>query len=364
MPRILQIVHISDLHHRETSDETKKAMKHMRKIARAFAWLGRLHVPGASTLHKKFIEGPGGHAPSVLLGFRDRLSTLVDEWKGTPTWLLNTGDLTALGDRPSLDAARSEFNLQRTLAGGRAQYLLGNHDYWPRILPALAHSEIAPHTAWLEKDFAPPTPPDPAIGKPLLLHSGPPRIELYSLQTVLDGAADNSFAYGRVDPNALDALVASIAASPRPSLRILMSHHPFDSRAYDLAPFEPGMTVKNGARVSTVLRRGPGGKGDALIHILLAGHTHSLYPRTGSLRTMQGPVGGFAAHLQLVTPSLSQEDELQERPPRRRWGFQVLRFSDYPPRPESAVRVERLSYYWENDNFARIDSERIILLLQ
>src|SRR6185369_11866027 len=91
----LQIIHISDLH------VTDPRSPHSAAIRAWVRWLGNVHPALA-----EYVDD--GTAPSdriALTLFEDfisEISTDDPEWSKHKTWLIDTGDLTSLGDQDSL----------------------------------------------------------------------------------------------------------------------------------------------------------------------------------------------------------------------------------------------------------------------
>ena len=329
---VLRIVHYSDLH----IASPKFAQQHaqMKSLMKKLPHWANQGLECADT--------------SALREFVDFLADLAADqaWKGLPLWLVDTGDGTTFGDADSLDDWRNDWSNQFLQAAGSdaSQLLLyGNHDAWPQTYPLLAPANMDLQRKQLR---AAPWFSDTFPAAPLTaVISGPSQIQLYALNSVDHRLLASVKAAGRVDEDrfwekpaarptapavaAAQDLKARIAAAANgapgvPHFRILAMHYPVCDKAI---PKRLTEVLANRRHFADEIKP-PAGQPDPVIHLLLAGHTHTGYPVIGAM-----PSGATAlaqpplelGQLQLVTPSLSQVNSL-------------------PPPPASASHAEQTLY--------------------
>ncbi len=301
--RVLQIVHITDLHCKHIAANAVHRLNARRR------YLARLtqYVIERSDLFD-WNEGTQGHyrrAPESFRRFLEQWRAKDDQWYGAPgsdsaqTWLVDTGDLTAFGDDGSLRTGLAHVRDFRA-ALGDCEYrsLYGNHDAWPEMLPAHAiigymPSEIKAQRQkianvpewnteqWLANQLSVPIPGTEAYGGA--------RIELYALDTVCWGPLQNTLAVGDLTAGDLEALRAKLRAQwderDTRHFRILALHHPLaypyefdESHALFLLPAMLLKDAEGWAREFRNDRNDPGGQFGPLVHLFLSGHTHAAYP--------------------------------------------------------------------------------------
>ncbi|HEV8719257.1 MAG TPA: metallophosphoesterase [Candidatus Binatia bacterium] len=126
----LQIVHVSDLH---VGDPTSLPMGTVRD------WIRKLKRRVSTGLADLISDGTAPHDPLAVSLFKNFLEEIVEdpEWKDCTTWLVDTGDLTSLGDQPSLNLGIQHLNEFKTVCPKIAS-IYGNHDGWPGKLPAFS----------------------------------------------------------------------------------------------------------------------------------------------------------------------------------------------------------------------------------
>ena len=333
---VLQIVHVSDLHVLTTVNHP--AAPTVRFLTR---WARRA---GLGALSRSLEEGTAPcdlFAPIMFRRFVKQISVGDPTWSSSPTWLVDTGDQTTYGDTPSLQRAQQildSFSKVATPPHERLVNLHGNHDAWPDDFPLFQQSKIPGQIAKLNNrphQFAVGT-PQATLRAPLAKNG---EIQLYSIDTIDPGAVPNAWARGAVSSTQLAQLQAMVSASQgNPGsrhLRILATHHPVH-----FPPPRPRyqMVIAKNTRVGNSLERT-----SPPVHLLLSGHTHSLFPELGQLphspRTCpHHPLG--MDQCQLVVGTLMQVDRLQKRGsyPHQ---CQVLRFYQDPSDPNTVV-VHRL----------------------
>lgn len=307
----LQIFHISDLHVNEGFESTR-----LRQIARLqdHRWmperLGR-------AIRDKVLEGIAPHdpqAPRFFEAFLRRVRDL-DDWKDVDTWVVDTGDLTTFGDTESWNAGdgwRRAFYV--AARAQQAAWLHGNHDMWPEGEPWLglrdrARAEKHASTLRTRSPRFWPLPGPPLRRRPTAPHH--PDVQLFTIETVVDDAFDNTRALGHVTDEQLydlEALVERHAPTSGRAVRILAIHHPLQYPADMGRRDATTMVLKNATEVSDRLC-GAGSRIKPLVHLILSGHTHSLHPLPDALpeqtRDEAQPLLGVD-QCQFVTGSLLQ----------------------------------------------------------
>lgn len=127
----LQIIHISDLH---VSDPKTQNAASVRGLIR------KLRATLPTELVNEIEDGLLPHDPlavSLLKEFIKNISTNDPIWSKCKTWLVDTGDLTTLGDSSSLDLGRKYLDdLAKECTESASIY--GNHDAWPGTFPLFA----------------------------------------------------------------------------------------------------------------------------------------------------------------------------------------------------------------------------------
>jgi 3',5'-cyclic AMP phosphodiesterase CpdA len=323
---VLQIVHVSDLHFKDTHSGDAKLLESswaileraMRGLAKKYNWFN-------------WHEGTHGHysqAPDAFSLFlaedlvqKDLARNRQAEWfhqraDRPPTWLVDTGDLSAFGDQPAIDLGRKWLKRWCTeLGAADFRSLVGNHDAWAGCHPAFsitapaqitnAQRNLQQHADWNRSSW---------VSNPLTasLPGSRAKIELYALDSVCWGPRVNTFALGHIGSSALRRLVLQVSSvGAQDNFRILASHHPvsFPWRKDEItaAGVLPAMRLLNARKVGSRLENAVGTPDvGPLAHLILSGHTHHAWPT----RDLPAAVDGIqqdclgAYQLQLVTGAL------------------------------------------------------------
>lgn len=330
----LQIVHISDLHVTDPKSADATAAR---------GWIRNLRR-WAPTLATYVEDGVAPHDPLAIILFRDFLEEIAVKdrtWSQCVTWLVDTGDLTSLGDGRSLDLGSQYLNSLAEVCPNVVS-LYGNHDAWPGTFPLIAGiSAFAKQIhALLSRKFVVAN-PELALRVPIPHGGG--EVQLYFVDSVRHERMVNSLALGEVSKSQLDAFTEMVDknySSSRRDFRILAVHHPVH-----YPPPRPNlqMSMKNDSDVAKALDL-PTAKGaHPLAHLVISGHTHSLYPQHGEL----APQPYLCLHpdlgndqCQFVVGTLMQLDKYNKR---SHWPHQaeVLRLY-YSPSNHSVLLMERL----------------------
>jgi hypothetical protein len=308
----LQIIHYSDIHLAQSG-----YLKTRWQLGRAYPTL---------SLHLK--QGWAGARRAVLNEFIHVIRGLTandKEWKGRPTWLVDTGDGTTFGDSQSLlewEGWSKKF-LKAAGNGARQMRVYGNHDGWPGTFPLFAPARMTHQRDMLRKRFFTETWPEPPWTMPIPGTSG--QVELCAANTVDHELLPNTLALGvaardrhwkkfqtiPLDTPADDlAQQAKVHAAPpcAGNLRVTAMHYPVADAATAGSPhFQKVMT--NRRQFSEDLRSHSEVQ-PLVAHLLLAGHTHMPYPPLGSLprsatAAQHSPLVG--GQCQIVSGSLSQD---------------------------------------------------------
>jgi 3',5'-cyclic AMP phosphodiesterase CpdA len=330
----LQIIHVSDLH---VSDP-----KSMRSIAvRGWARHLRRLVPAAAAEY--FEDGVAPHDNLAVGLFADFLKEITNDrdWLDCQHWLVDTGDLTSLGDSESLDLGQKYLNGWAKLCSELAS-IYGNHDAWPGTFPLVSKIRRVSKQKKLlgTRRFAIAT---PGLALQAPIPHGHGTVKLYFVDSIRYGRLVNSLALGRVPRTQLKALKALVDQSYDPDrhdFRILAVHHPVH-----YPPPRPNiqMSMTNDSIVGRELDVPSPGGAYPLAHLVLSGHTHFLYPEQGALPRQPSlclhPELGNE-QCQFVVGTLMQLDKYEKR---LGWPHQceVLRLY-YSPSNRTVLLLERL----------------------
>lgn len=293
MEPLLQIVHISDLHFRLQVEPfgLTKLRQSLFLLPRLTALINKGIQPHDEAAREKFLDffmelraGEGGR-------FKD-------------TVLLDTGDLSTLGDPESLEEGTQFLKELETSGVSQVVCLQGNHDAWPRDLPLFAPPGVLDeHEQWLRREHYPNKWPEEP-----LKWSYPEwgfEIQLFGLETVIHDRFWNTAAVGKVSrprPHAGD--VESVAQLARlrshvesndtggAVFRILASHHLIGLGGQRSNRWD---RVRDGDNVFAQLQ-----DSQHPFHLILSGHTHRLYPEWTTLTS------AASEPIQMVVGSLLQ----------------------------------------------------------
>lgn len=330
----LQIVHISDLHMSDRRSPDHVSIRESIRKVKKFGWLTK----GLAAILE---AGVAPHDPSASAAFGEflhRVAGVDPVWSKCETWVVDTGDLTSLGDQYSLKLGQKFL---RSLATeGKVASIYGNHDAWPGNLPMLvAHSAFAQQVTRLTRLSY-------NVGKASLalqldIPNSTNRVLLFLIDSVDHDRINNTAALGRVGKEQLaefKALASQNYDPQRKDFRILAVHHPVH-----YPPDRPllSMSMIDDRSVAEALSA-PNTDGPyPLAHLVLSGHTHFLFPKHGTLpdRTFQciHPYLGDE-QCQFVVGSLMQLDRRQDE----KWTQQCEVLRLYVSDDPSTIVVERL----------------------
>lgn len=330
----LQIIHISDLHVTDPKSPDAAAIRgSMRNL--------RKSLP--KSIAEDIEDGLLPHDPLAVVLFKDfadRITNQDPKWSKCRTWLLDTGDLTCLGDEESFDLGQAYLDQLTAICSERA-LLYGNHDAWPGKLPLW----VAKRT--LQKQASKLTKRKYTVGTAGLaleadIPKGGGRVQLFFLDSIVHDRWHNWRALGKVGTPQMDALKALVDKDyqqGRCDFRILAVHHPVHF------PKRPRlrMSMSDDADVAKVLGERSDNGAYPLAHLVLSGHTHFLFPKHGELplqpsSCMHPDLG--SDQCQFVVGTLMQLDRFSKRPeyPHQ---CEVLRLY-YLERDPSVLMIERL----------------------
>lgn len=316
----LHIVHISDMHCKAAGLPIDIGSE--KKVR---GWVSLLKKAGfngwAELVEERWESGLAGHDPlahDCMCRFLDHFAQR-SRFSGIPTWLVDTGDLSALGDSGSLRTALGWVDeYSRLLKAQKTLVLHGNHDAWPSRFPLYAtEAEIVAQQLAL-REIIQTTWPHTAISTAIPYSDS--AIRLNAINSTTGDRINNTLARGIVDmdppwpcDNALKQL-DQLAEQTRQQFRkksardfrILAVHHPVH-----YPPPRPvtQMSMKNDKEVADALARFAEHEHGPLAHLILSGHTHETYPANGDLpptsRSKQYPPL-YEGQIQLIAGSLSQ----------------------------------------------------------
>ncbi|SFV16275.1 metallophosphoesterase family protein [Pseudoduganella namucuonensis] len=359
----LHIVHVSDMHYRDggapTDQRADDFVRLSTRVLRRFGWAG-----GADALMELWDQGVAGHD---YLAHREMCRFLYGfaanpQFGGVETWLLDTGDLSAMGDMESLRSAMGCLRKYRTLLRASQWLVLyGNHDAWPAKFPlGVDAGELERHRSALRNGIFPPRWPQGPLS--IAIPHSASRLLLQGVNSAIDDQYYNWRALGRVgcDPpwapgeasaDQLDQLASGVERGFHPDgrtrdFRILALHHPVH-----YPPPRPWwtMSLMNDRDVARSLIRFDHKRRGKLAHLVLSGHTHETYPPVGKLPASANAIsyGPLAdGQVQLIANSLSQVARSGNRAGRSPTnyvpnGFQILTFLAAPDTAGHELLLER-----------------------
>ncbi len=329
----LQIVHISDLHIVDPKSPNAVALRRRLRGLRG--------VP--TNIAEYVADGMAPHDALAVQLFESFLREITADykWSKCQTWLVDTGDLTSLGDQNSLALGRQHLQQFAQICPQIAS-TYGNHDAWPGRFPLFATgAAIAAQQQTLTVHQYKVATAGCALRTTIPHNAG--EVQLYFLDSIIHDRWSNTWALGEVGAaqlTALKDLVDQNYNSNRHDLRILAIHHPVH-----YPPVRPSfqMAMRNDKIVAGALDTPSPGGAYPLAHLVLSGHTHALYPPHGALPAQ--PSLCIHPHLgsnqcQFVVGTLMQLDRYNKR---LGWPHQcqVLRLYSSKTNPH-IISVDRL----------------------
>jgi hypothetical protein len=317
----LHIVHISDMHCKAAGAKVDIAAE--QKVR----WLIRLLERGgrraqAASLRQRWESGLAGHDPNA----HDQMCDFLDQFarhrafSGIETWLVDTGDLSAMGDAGSIRTAMDWIEEYAAILGARETLVLhGNHDAWPCRFPLWASQAEIDAQQQALRELIKKTWPHMEISA--AIPNSPAHVKLNGINSTTGDRLANTLARGIVDTDppwpCEDAALQLERLAERTTkqfsdthgvrdFRILAVHHPVHYP--EPRPFGQ-MTMKNARHVAAELAAFTSHERGFLAHLLLSGHTHETYPAMGELpptSTGQQYKPLYEGQLQLIAGSLSQ----------------------------------------------------------
>jgi len=318
----LNIVHVSDIHCKDGGSPTD--LRSELILQELVAMLRLVSEQRADFVEKLWEQGLAGHDPDAfdeMCYFLKRFSS-DSEFGGIETWLLDTGDLSSMGDESSLNTAYQWlFEFQNILNAKNLFYLYGNHDAWPEKFPCGSpKADLVEHRNVMRSNYFPNQWPQGPLS--IVIPHTSSRLLLYGVNSAIDDRWFNSFALGAVgsDPNwaragegtdQLEQLARNVELDFNPDektrdFRILAVHHPVH---YPPPRPKYNMSLMNDKAVANALVSFDQKKCGKLAHIVLSGHTHETYPQLGKLPPNSNAKRWLPltdGQLQLVAGSLAQ----------------------------------------------------------
>lgn len=212
--------------------------------------------------------------------FLNEISLKDPIWSKCKTWLVDTGDLTSLGDHASLELGRKYLG-ELTGVCPESASIYGNHDAWPGTFPLLgSRSAFADQVRALNAQF---TVAAPGLTLRAHIPHADGEVHLYSVDSIRHGRVVNSLALGKVRKLQLDSFKTLVDQNYQPNrhdLRILAVHHPVH---YPPPRPRGQMSMTNDSAVAQQLDIPSASGAYPLAHLVLSGHTHFLFPKHGQL---------------------------------------------------------------------------------
>jgi hypothetical protein len=355
----LHIVHVSDIHCRDAGAPTDlRAERYMESLVGQLRGFSHRLADSVKNLWE---QGLAGHDPDVHDRFCEFLKWFADhpEFGGIETWLLDTGDLSSMGDTSSLHTAAGWLAVYRQLLGAsQSLTLYGNHDAWPGKFPFRSSvAELDVHRNAIRAGLFPAGWPQGPLAIPIPHTES--RVVLHGVNSAIDDRWYNSFARGNVglDPNwpsggsltdQLTHLANEVERDFHPDgrtrdFRILAVHHPVH-----YPPPRPAytMSLSNENEVADALIQFDQKIRGKLAQLVLSGHTHEAYPRLGALPPKAAHTPLIHGQLQLIAGSLAQTVRNVDRAARSASEFvphqcEVLTFFASPRNAHRLLHVER-----------------------
>lgn len=317
----LHIVHVSDIHCRNPGGPTD--LKAERWVQTFVAVLRKVSREKADSVEALWEQGLAGHDPDAHERFCAFLKWFAQdpEFRGIETWLLDTGDLSSMGDMISLNTAKAWLDEYNRILGAETAFVLyGNHDAWPAGFPfGSPLVQLERHREELRKRFFPDGWPQGPLG--VRIPHAESRLLMYGVSSTIDDRWNNTFARGEVgnDPwweaaasgsDQLVKLAYKVEQGFNPDgntrdFRILAVHHPVH---YPQRPRYAKSLMNDEAVANALIRFDAKGRGK-LAHLVLSGHTHEPHPKLGKLPgtavgTVYKPLA--SGQMQLIAGSLAQ----------------------------------------------------------
>jgi 3',5'-cyclic AMP phosphodiesterase CpdA len=293
MPRVLQIIHVTDLH---VGSEGVGAEARLRRDRSRAGLLISQHLQRNNLL--RWQEGMQTHfhyAPQAFEAFLEDARASEPEWfEETPTWIVDTGDLTTFGDEASIREGKQFLKQWADMAGAAAtREIYGNHDAWPECQPFMRplsyerdlneqRSKLTGNTEWQPQRWLEP------LRARIPIEGPEAYIELYALDSVGWDGLRNGRAVGSIDPREITTLQERIEERRTEGYtrdyRILATHHPV------VYPYEAAevracgglvdqMRLANAGEVARRLSaRERTSTADPYVHLIMSGHIHVRYP--------------------------------------------------------------------------------------
>ncbi|MEK6408790.1 MAG: metallophosphoesterase [Acidobacteriota bacterium] len=270
----LQIIHISDLHVIDPKSQSAVSLRGWIRILRKL-------VPQAVTTFLQDALAPHDSlAPSLFNDFLKEITVKDPVWSKCKTWLVDTGDLTTLGDSASLALGRKYLGEMGRVCPELAS-IYGNHDAWPGTFPLVAKRSAFNKQGTALKAHFTGAAPGLALRAPIPHAAG--EVQLYFVDSIRSGRLANSLALGKVRNLQLSAFKSLVDQNYQPNrhdLRILAVHHPVH---YPAPRPHVQMSMTNDRTVAKELDIPSPAGAYPLAHLILSGHTHFLFPEHGLL---------------------------------------------------------------------------------
>lgn len=328
LQRIARFLHFSDLHFVRHAGRGSRA----KTRASVQPLLSSLFP---STDYRNFrnyflTQGTAGHENRALklLTRSIEQEMAVSGWSAEQTRLCFTGDLSTWGDQDSIDSTCKYLDmLARRFELPEPIIIYGNHDVWPGNPPGAdglpirsAETDLATRRSELRY-------PGGRFGGTWMLGLGDlcaGRVKIgvaLSLNSIVHAPLANMLALGNVGEDRyweanpgkdqVDSLEAQVGSD---RLAVIAMHHPlYDPASWPVGHQGVGLpalshVLRNHHDVRRALASATNTFTPDPIHIILCGHTHSVYPDPGDLDSItSAQTLGAHGRLQLTIGSCAQE---------------------------------------------------------
>jgi hypothetical protein len=363
---VLQIVHVSDLHFKDVgSTDGKLLHQEWSVFNRAFRRVVKKRNMWS------WREGTQGHYFAAPEAFSDYLTSELipqgPEWfvaqgekRKPPTWLVDTGDLTAFGDVAAIKLGNSWLTRwAQELKADEVRSLTGNHDAWAGCHPAFclwnpatleaAQKALKALPQWISAAW---------LANPLVAKlPGGGEIQLYALESIYWDPLFNLRAVGYVTEESLTELAKQAGLrdpGTRRTLRIVGFHHPVTYPwSEDEVRFLGVNCLMRMLSDDSTAERLSNDRGvpdiGPLAHLILSGHTHGAWPTRlpdSVCDVRQDPLGSH--QLQLVAGALLLKHAPRAPPSGTSTLIRPQAFSDTLI-DRSRCRAQVLRFYYDEE---------------
>ena len=331
MQPLLRLVHLSDLHCAPKIEDLDVGIRKYLPPA-LMELCTRLKIMDVMKVIKFFMKGLAGHdKPKAWIELERSIPLALknDDDFEDRTHIVVTGDLSTWGDDDSLRGARN-FVTKIARESGLPDpfFIYGNHDVWPGEagkragFPLFAQKNLGTHrTAFRDTHFRDGWPRE---FRRLDIPPSGQSVVISSLNTIRHERLHNSIAQGIVRADRYwelrtgNQLAELRARHKEGDIGILLTHHPIHEPKSAGLLFNVALSalrpvhlqfheLANAGAVAGALSRPETDPKTNLIHVVLSGHTHELFPDVGDSEVTRPHRPLEQTQLQLTVGTASQE---------------------------------------------------------